>query len=316
MSKEVAMKTNDNKIMSTRFTNSVSGYFENAVGTRIELTERQKQLSNHLFIKITEVLNSLEQKRQENGGKGTPYTWQNVNMDGLSMAAYSTVRLGVDSFVDDHVYIIPFFNSTKKKYDLDIRLGYKGILHYKKQYAEKPITDIRIELVYEKDQFEVKKANGDSRKDTYTFSVGSPFDRGKIVGGFGYIETEDTAQIHLMSLKDLNKRKDRSKGNAFWGPWEEEMYYKTLVHYVAKQIRMDPDKISEYSVELHEVSKPVQKEVINVEAEISASLEETIEEQEPQVMTLDEPREPLEFKDVEPEQVPLQTQMDSSVAPF
>ncbi|NLB90569.1 MAG: hypothetical protein GX786_05055, partial [Clostridiales bacterium] len=135
----------------------------------------------------------------------------------------------------------------------------------------------------------VKKADSKHSRDEYSFAISNPFDRGSIVGGFGYIVTEDSAQVILASLNDLNKRKEKAQSKVFWGAWEKEMYYKTLVHYVAKQIRMDPSKVAQYSKELHELSKPVQREPIDIDAEIAASLEEAEEEQTPSIMVLEEP---------------------------
>ncbi|NLB91157.1 MAG: hypothetical protein GX786_08070, partial [Clostridiales bacterium] len=145
--KELSTSQSEVKTASERFNAGVISTMQNAYGGAVALTHQQKQLGQHLFIKISDVLNTREKERLAGGGKGTPYTWGNTNMDGLAIEAYSIMRLGVDAFVDDHVYIVPYFNSTNKKYDLNIRLGYKGTLYYKKQFAEKEIKDIVVELV-------------------------------------------------------------------------------------------------------------------------------------------------------------------------
>ena len=50
------------------------------------------------------------------------------------------------------------------------------------------------------------------------------FDRGKIVGGFGYIEFEDATKnkLIIMTLKDIEKRKTRHAAAEFWGGTTKE----------------------------------------------------------------------------------------------
>ena len=97
-------------------------------------------------------------------------------------------------------------------------------------------------------------------------AINNAFDRGGIVGGFGYIEyTEPTKnKLIIMTLKDILKRKPEKASGEFWGGkktawekgqkvevetegWFEEMCLKTVKRevYSAKNMPRDPKKIDD-----------------------------------------------------------------------
>ena len=88
-----------------------------------------------------------------------------------------------------------------------------------------------------------------SEVESYHFEIANPFDRGALVGGFGYIEFEDKRRNRLvmMSKAQMDKRKPAKASGNFWGKWEDEMYLKTLARHVysSKFIRRDPMKIDD-----------------------------------------------------------------------
>ncbi len=100
----------------------------------------------------------------------------------------------------------------------------------------------------------------------YEFEIVNAFDRGTVVGGFGYIEYADPVKnkLVIMSMKDIMKRKPQYASAEFWGGvvkkweggkqietqtegWFEEMCLKTLKRevYSAKHIPRDPQKIDD-----------------------------------------------------------------------
>lgn len=117
----------------------------------------------------------------------------------------------------------------------------------------------------------------------------NPFDRGDIVGGFGYLEYDDPTQNELiiMPLAAIRKRMPKYASAEFWGGtkqvynketgkkedtavegWFDEMCRKTLIREVfsAKHIVRDPEKLDEdYRVMK---AREVAYEEIQAEAEI------------------------------------------------
>ena len=101
--------------------------------------------------------------------------------------------------------------------------------------------------------------------DCYEFDISNPFDRGEVVGGFGYIRYKDETRNKLvtMSKAELLKRKPSTAAAEFWGGekdiwengkkvgtetlegWQEEMLYKTMVRATCKKVPLDPKKINE-----------------------------------------------------------------------
>ena len=102
--------------------------------------------------------------------------------------------------------------------------------------------------------------------ESYEFEINNPFDRGNIVGGFGYIEYPDSTKnkLVIMTKKDIEKRKPSYASVEFWGGtkkekkngkwqeteidgWYEEMCLKTIKRevYSSKNIPLDPKKIDD-----------------------------------------------------------------------
>lgn len=233
--------------ISERFTHEVERQLSSALSQQVDLTEHQRQLMTNMFIKLDSALEEHEARRQKNNNNNqTPYIWDNVDMQKLALDAMHRIRLGLDALVDNHLHPIPYFNGKTKKYDLNLMIGFKGKLYYRKQVALHPVKDVRIELVHKNDDFSVTKKSGRESVEDYEFKINDPFDRGPVKGGFGYIIYEDEIknEMIIVTKEDFDKSKDAAKSNKFWGPWEERMQLKTLTHRVAESIEVDPRKVN------------------------------------------------------------------------
>ena len=119
-----------------------------------------------------------------------------------------------------------------------------------------------IEVVYSSDKFSPIKKGHSNPFDTYEFNITNPFDRGEIVGGFGYVEYDDSAKntLYCLNMKEINKRKPKYAAAEFWGGtkkdyktnqdveiegWKDEMVYKTMVRHVYGKIALDPQKVDD-----------------------------------------------------------------------
>jgi len=263
---------------SERFTQMVMKKFGTDVGAP-ELTDYQKRLVQGYFISIDRALKTADEERiRKNEKNRNPQfnndlavTWDNVNLADLALDVVHYARMGLDMMQDNHLFPIPYKNNKTKKYDVTLMKGYNGVCYIAEKYAlEKPLA-VTTELVYSTDTFTPIKKNYENNIEGYQFVINQPFDRGELVGGFGYIEYENAAKnkLIIMTRKDIEKRKPQYASANFWGGktkewktgedgkryqeevevegWYDEMCLKTLVRevYSPKHIKLDPMKIDE-----------------------------------------------------------------------
>ena len=195
-----------------------------------------------------------------------PVTWVNVNMGDLALDVVHFARLGLDTMQANFITPIPYLNKKENRYDINLMLGYNGIKYIAEKYALDPPKSVTIELVYQSDVFKPYKKGRGNDVESYDFEITNPFDRGNIVGGFGYIEYGDARknELVIMSMRDFEKRKPEYASANFWGGkskewkngsrvevekegWLDEMCRKTLVRevYSPKHILLDPRKVDE-----------------------------------------------------------------------
>ena len=292
--------------VSERFTGMVIKELASTTGSGVALSEDQKRLAQHLFVKIDATLNALEVKRSQQDKNGTPIVWANVNMQKLALDAMHRIELGLDALIPNHIHPIPYLNKKTGKYDLDLRIGYAGKDYYRRGVALEKPKDIIYELVYSTDKFVAHKRSLGREGDSYEFEITQPFDRGDVVGGFGYIMYEDPSKNRLILLteKDFQKSKKIAKSSNFWVDNPIEMRYKTIVHRVTDKLTMDPRKVTasvaaveqqEYEAEVaSEIEREANQDVIDVKAEPAG---DTAEENPP--MSEQEKAEALEREKAE-----------------
>ncbi|HEA68219.1 MAG TPA: hypothetical protein ENI07_15575 [Desulfobacterales bacterium] len=227
---------------SQRFTAMVVKEFGAQVGV-MALTPLQQKLAQHMFIGIDTQLKALEAKRDDNK---PAIVWSNINMGKLAIDAMHRVELGLDALIPNHISPIPYLNGKTKKYDLDLRIGYVGKDCYRRKMAVDEPVDIIYELIYGSDEFSPIKKSALSEVESYEFKITNPFDRGKVVGGFGYIIYENPTKnkLVLVSKADFDKSKGKAQTDKFWKPYEREMQFKTLVLRTTSQIAIDPAKVN------------------------------------------------------------------------
>ena len=259
--------------MSERFMQKVIHEFSGSVG-EFQITEYQRQLIQGYFIGVDRALKTAEAERvrkNENNrdhkyDNAVPVTWANVNMADLALDVVHYARLGLDTMQANFITPIPYLNKKAGRYDINLMLGYNGIKYIAEKFALCPPKSVTIELVYSTDNFKPYKKGRGNDVESYDFEIANPFDRGHIVGGFGYIEYDDPKknELVLMSMKDIEKRKPEYASANFWGGkanewkngkkvevdkdgWLDEMCRKTLIRevYSPKHILLDPRKVDE-----------------------------------------------------------------------
>jgi len=265
---------NQQLTMSERFTNLVLREFGNNVAGALQVSEYQKRLIQGYFIAIDRALKIAEEARIRKNesnkdhkyDNNLPVTWNNVNLNDLALDVVHYAKMGLDMMMDNHLFPIPYKNNKTNKYDVTLMPGYNGIQYIAEKYAVEQPKAVTIELVYSTDTFKPIKKSKDNQVESYIFEINNPFDRGEIVGGFGYIEYEDPVKnkLIIMTKKDIEKRKPAYAAAEFWGGttkvwengkqveketdgWFEEMCLKTIKRevYSAKHIPRDPKKIDD-----------------------------------------------------------------------
>lgn len=291
-----------------RFTSEVMKQFGNEVGT-VELSQYQKKLAQHLFIAIDTQLKFLESRRQDRDAKGFPIVWTNINMAKLALDAMHRIELGLDALIPNHIHAIPYYNKTLKKYDLDLRIGYVGKDFYRRKMALDEPEDIIYELVYSTDKFKPVKKTKDNPVESYDFEIMNPFERGEVIGGFGYVvyKEPERNKLVIVSKADFDKSRKIAKSDDFWKNHTREMQFKTLVHRVTSTLNVDPEKInasfmavemgdSEISAEREIQEGMAGAEVIDIEA-VEKEKADPMEDPQPDPGSKEEPPPPTKEED-------------------
>lgn len=278
--KTEVVKQESNLANSEKFTNMVIREFGSNVAGVLPVTDYQRQLIQGYFIQIDRSLKSAEERRvrQNEGNKDhkwdnlDPINWNTVDINQLALDVMHFARMGLDMMQDNMLTAIPFKDNNRtaktgtKMYTVNLMKGYNGIQYIAEKYALEKPESVTVELVYSTDTFRPIKKSINNKIESYEFEINNPFDRGDIIGGFGYIEFSDPQKNRLIMLtkKDIEKRKPKKASAEFWGGtktewvngkkqevetdgWYEEMCLKTIKREVfkPKNIPLDPKKIDD-----------------------------------------------------------------------
>jgi recombination protein RecT len=267
-------------------------YATTSFGEATKLNDAQRRIIQGYFVVIDRTLKAAEEERlRKNAGNrdakynnDLPYEWNKVNLTDLALDAVHYARLGLDMQEKNHLFPIPYANKKQGRYDITFMLGYSGIQYIAEKYAMYPPKSVTIEVVYSTDVFMPIKKSSRNPIETYEFEITNPFDRGDILGGFGYIEYDEPARntLVMMGKKDIQKRKPKYASANFWGGkskvwengkqievemegWYDEMVRKSLIRevYSGKHIPRDPSKIDDDYQHLRE------REVAYAEVEVA-----------------------------------------------
>lgn len=263
---------------SVAFTNAVMREM-GTIDEAVALTPYQKKLAQHLFIKIDASIKDAEVKRQKQNSEGVPIVWANINMNKLALDAMHRIELGLDALIPNHISPIAYFNKRLGKYDIDLRIGYVGKDFYRRQVALDPPEDIVYELVYEKDVFRPIKKSFKNPVESYEFDIPTPFDRGKVVGGFAYVTYSDQKKNKLIIVTDADFKKSESKAGSkeFWGNYPEQMKYKTIVNRATNRLNIDPEKVNEHFMAVESQEDEEDRAIVEAEIEENANKGKVLE---------------------------------------
>lgn len=227
--------------VSERFLADVERQFLAQMGRGVQFTPFEQRLVQHVFLAVDQALKNAEARRKN----GAEFTWKTIDRQKLALDTVHRVSLGLDALIPNHLWPIFYWNNHKSLYDVDLRIGYIGRDLVVRRFAMEPPVDITYELVYETDHFKALPRSASREVEGYDFEITQPFERGKIVGGFGYIVHDDPRKnrLILVTPRDFKRAKAASKSN-FWADNDVEMHLKTIYHRVAAKIPLDPAKVN------------------------------------------------------------------------
>lgn len=159
-----------------------------------------------------------------------------AKQNGTSQIVAGLVRGAVDGldFAHKEAYLVPFGNQ------LNFMPSYKGARKMAKKYALRPVKDIYADIVREGDNFECGVKDG----KPYLNFTPNPFSSKPVIGAFAVVIYEDESiQYEIMNMDDLEacKNASRSSNSPAWKKFTNEMYKKSVLHRLCKNIEIDPD---------------------------------------------------------------------------
>ena len=307
--KEVATKKNEvaTKMQSNseRFMLAVEKEYNSEVG-KVELTGHQRRLIQNYFVKLDRTLKDAEVKRQRSSnGDPLAIEWGSINMPKLAQEVIAFSSVGLDPLQPNHINLMPFKNNANNNYDIVAIIGYRGLEIKAKKYGIDDLKDVRVELKFATDNFELIKKDKNNDVEGYVFDVTNPFDRGELQGGFYSLIFGDETKNRcvVMTLADIEKRKPKYASAEFWGGekgkyeggkkvgtekiegWYHEMCWKTICRAAYNSITIDSEKIDAHLQTIlgiedlgspaqnvdeqvtHEIQEQANKTVIDVEIE-------------------------------------------------
>jgi recombination protein RecT len=230
------------RAISERFLADVEKQFLAQMGSGVDFTALEKRLVQHMFLAVDQALTTSEARRKQ----GTEFNWKSIDRQKLALDTVHRVSLGLDALVPNHIWPIFYWNSKKEQYDVDLRVGYIGRDYVVRKFAMDPPLDITYELVYDSDHFKALPRSVSREVEGYEFEINNPFDRGDVIGGFGYMVYDDSRKnrLVLVTKRDFERAQKSARTNDFWNANPVEMRLKTVYHRVAAKLPLDPAKVN------------------------------------------------------------------------
>lgn len=152
--------------------------------------------------------------------------------ESLLGAVMLSAQLGLEPGPLGHCYLIPYYNSKTKTYEVQFQLGYKGMLDLVRRSGQIEMIDAHV--VYENDEFDYQYG-----LEPKLYHKPSLKTRGKPIAVYAIAKFKDGGFSYLvMSIEDIEKIRKRSK-TPDNGPWVtdwEAMAKKTAIKQLCKYL--------------------------------------------------------------------------------
>lgn len=131
-----------------------------------------------------------------------------------------------------HAYLVPYFNNKKRRMEVQVIIGYKGLIDLARRSGQ--IVSIAAHAIYSNDKFEC--AYGLEEKLLHVPAMTG--ERGDIVGFYAVAHMKDGGHaFEVMTLSQVRKIAAASQSRGESGPWKDhfvEMGRKTAIRRLAK----------------------------------------------------------------------------------
>lgn len=158
-------------------------------------------------------------------------------IESLFGSVVSCAQLGLEpNTPQGHVYLIPFENRKKQQTEVQVIIGYKGLIDLARRSGE--IVSISSRVVYSNDKFSLLLGTDDQIEHVPEILK----ERGAVVGFYAVAKLKDGGvQFEFMSKREVDDvmKSTQSRGN--YGPWKdhyEEMGRKTVIRRLCKYLPM------------------------------------------------------------------------------
>lgn len=160
----------------------------------------------------------------------------NATTESLMSSVMVCAQLGLEpNTVLGHAYLIPFNNRKEQRTDVQVVIGYKGLIDLARRSGQ--VVSLAAHAVYENDHFDF--AYGLEERLEHKPAMNAE-GRGQIVAFYAVAKLKDGGYAFEVMSKaqvDVVKLGTQSKGN--YGPWKdhyEEMGRKTVIRRLAKYL--------------------------------------------------------------------------------
>lgn len=163
-------------------------------------------------------------------------------------------QMGLEPGVFGQAWLLPFWNSNKKIYEVQLIPGYKGFIKLAKNSGE--IKSLEARVVWSNDKFEV--SYGHESKLIHVPNLDG--DRGSMRLAYLYVEFKDGGHyFEVLTKADIEgikaRSKSRNKEGKLVGPWvtdEEPMWRKSAIRRGSNYLNLSPEMVR--AIELDDAS--------------------------------------------------------------
>jgi recombination protein RecT len=132
-----------------------------------------------------------------------------------------------------HAYLVPFWNAKKKRRDVQVIIGYKGLIDLARRSGQ--IVSIAAHEVCQADKFEL--VYGLEEKLVHVPHLG---ERGPVIGYYAVAKLKDGGHcFEFMSQHQVTQIMRATQSSGEYGPWKDhavEMGRKTVIRRLAKYL--------------------------------------------------------------------------------
>jgi recombination protein RecT len=133
-----------------------------------------------------------------------------------------------------HASLVKFWNSKTGIFEAQLMIEYPGLIELVMRGGD--TSYVESQPVYAEDLLDIEY--GSSPHLIHKPQVRTS--RGKLIGAYAYARLKDgNVKFHYMTREDIEKRRavSKAKDSGPWKSWEEEMYAKTPLRHLCKQLR-------------------------------------------------------------------------------